>query len=214
MTDSAADAAATAATPASSPQTTIVSASTGRVWSASAASVRRRWMCGGCAPIGAHDEDGVDSGGHDVVSLGAVLRPRPGARAAARGIGRRASAACGCPRGSAGASLELAALAFAEAAPDPEALVVLQRVLEAFAANVARRADASSRRASSRPSQGRTPPDLSARTAHRSATPSGLPSSPSRGRRTPGTPSWTGSTNQLSGTPERYCDPSSRSPTF
>ena len=28
-------------------------------------------VCGWCAPIGAHDENGVDSGGHDVVSLGA-----------------------------------------------------------------------------------------------------------------------------------------------
>ena len=43
--------------------------------------------------------------------------------------------------GSAGATLELAALALREAAPDPEALVVVERVLEAFAADIARCAD-------------------------------------------------------------------------
>lgn len=43
---------------------------------------------------------------------------------------------------SACATLQLAPLAFAEAAPDPEALVVVQGVLEAFATHIARRADA------------------------------------------------------------------------
>ena len=44
--------------------------------------------CGGAA-VGARDEDGVDSGGHDVVSLGAAARRGAGARAAGGEIGCR-----------------------------------------------------------------------------------------------------------------------------
>src|SRR5690606_29748544 len=73
--------------------------------------------------------------GHVLVSLGALTgHPRANAPGRPDRPTARARSAC--------AALELATLALAETAPDAEALVILQRVLEAFAPDVARRADA------------------------------------------------------------------------
>ena len=106
----------------------------------------------------------------------------------------------GAPGCSDRAALELAALAFTEAAPDAEALVVLQRVLEAFAADVAGGADALgiARRAALFREEGFRVWEQSASVCQESAV-----SSSDSGRRTPGTPRLTGSTNQFSGTSER-----------
>src|SRR4051794_38094876 len=134
MTDSAGADDAASATSGSSPQTTIVSASTSRDWAPSAASVLRRWNAAGVRPSGRTTRIACTRPGMTLVSLGG-RQPRSGVhsrRAPDRGMGA----------GSARATLELAALALAQAAPDPEALVVLERVLEAFAADIARGADA------------------------------------------------------------------------
>ena len=168
-----------------------------------------------------NDEDGGDSGEH----RGQPRRPLPrhpqragraskpigdrspgAARRARRDVARRVG-----PNGSDRALAQLATLALGEPAPDAEALVVRERVLEALRRAPRIRCRSSSRRASIRPSQGRTPRDRSARTVRRSAMPADCRRlAPGR---TPGTPSLTGSTNQSSGTPERYSGLPISSPT-
>ena len=128
----------------------------------------------------AHDEDGGDSGEHrgqpkrppprhpstrrarhETIEIALVSR-RAGPTRRRRRVGRS---------GSDRALAQLAALALGESAPDAEALVVREGVLEALARAPRIRCRSSSRPASSRPSRGRTPPDRSARTARRSAMP-------------------------------------------
>src|SRR5690606_30997916 len=74
------------------------------------------------------NDDGMDSGWHSQVSLCA----EPRESLIAHGVAAKRKDA------SAGLTLELAALALAQPAPDAEALVVAQCVLEALASNIAR----------------------------------------------------------------------------
>ena len=113
---------------------------------------------------------------------------------------------------SAGALAQLAALALGEAAPDAEALVVRECVLEALGPHFARRADLL--RVAGRAAllgEERLGVGLRAQGV-------GLPGERvvvvDTRCRTPGTPSLTGSTNQSSGTPERYSGTPYRSPTL
>jgi hypothetical protein len=74
--------------------------------------------------IDAHDQKSMNTGWHDSVSLGARCRV----------------ARVNAPRASDRATLQLAALALREPAPDAEALVVGQGIVQALPANLARRA--------------------------------------------------------------------------
>ena len=161
--------------------TTTTSRSGGRVWAATASRTSGSRPTRVAAPAGI-PESVVSTGGRARGSRPgrggppSLVAPRPrGARTrwrqespdAQRGAARASSSRGRVRRGHAldRALLQLAALALGQPAPDAEALVVGQGVLEALGRGPRSRRRPSWPRGWSRPSRGRTPPGPSGRTA-------------------------------------------------